>query len=66
MKSAKAAAMSANFGLAPRRGVSLGTSRHETASFALIASPEKRGGITWRIGENHIHQRLNSIPSQAG
>src|SRR5712664_1745513 len=27
---------------------------------------EKRGGMTWRIGENHIHQRLNSIPSQAG
>ncbi len=22
-------------------------------------------GITWRIGENHIHQRLNSIPSRA-
>jgi hypothetical protein len=39
MKSAKAAAMPANFGLAPRRGVSLGTSRHETASFAPIASP---------------------------
>jgi hypothetical protein len=51
---------------APRAGaVSLGIARHETASFARIILPNKRG-ITWHTGENHIHPRPNSIPSRVG
>jgi hypothetical protein len=42
-----------------------GIARHETASFARIILPNKRG-ITWHTGENHTHQRPNSIPSRVG
>jgi hypothetical protein len=41
------------------------TTSHETGSFARILLPNERGN-TWHTGENHIHQRRNSIPSQAG
>jgi hypothetical protein len=43
-------------------GAVLCTTSHETDSFVRILLPNERGN-TWHTGENHIHQRRNSIPS---